>query len=158
MRFKTGSNFSFKRALSALDELENQFILGLTEDFIDSAKRDLTSGELRPLKKSTERSRKKGKYWGREYGSEYIVHHNTPLEHTGRLINSLKKSEDGTGFEIVEYGLIHNEGWTTNRGVPIKARRFLPIDKNGKWSKEFTQLKKNKQNNFTFILQHTMKR
>ena len=157
MRFKTGSNFSFKKALFVLDELENQYILGLTEDFVDIAKDNLKSGELRPLKQSTLESRRKGKYWGNQYGSEYRTNSSTPLNHTGRLIDSLKKSNEG-GFEIAEYGLIHNEGWTTNRGVPIKARRFLPLDKNGKWDKDFTGIKKAIDNKFRELLEQAMKR
>ena len=112
--------------------------------------------KLRRLKNSTLKSRREGKYWGNERGDEYITHDNTPLKHTGRLLHSLKVVRGG--FEIVEYGLTHQEKWTTNKGFTVNPRRFLPFTKNGNLNREAKQMTKELDKAFFDSVQNMMKK
>ena len=132
MELKITSNFSFGKLLGKIEEIQNDFLKKNINKTVDIAKSNISQGNTRGLADSTKQSRAKGRGWAGKKVTP--TNDTTPLKHTGKLLKSLKPKSDG--FEIVEYGLIHQSGWTTNRGTTINPRPFLPFTSKGNLSPE----------------------
>ena len=111
-------NFSFGKLLRNLDNILKEDLSIKANDFAKAARDKIIKGKVKPkLKTSTEEARKKSKV-------KRAASPTTPLYHTGRLLNSIKPVKDG--IKLLEYGLIHNDGFTHNiTGKKIPPRRFL---------------------------------
>ena len=156
MELKITSNFSFGKLERKIEGIQKHNLNKQKTKIVDIAKKNITEKKLRPLKQSTLDSRKAGKYWGKKRGNQYKTNDDTPLKHMGHLLDSIKSTKDG--IEMLEYGMTHQKEWTTNRGVTIKARPFLPFTKTGNLTPEMKEFQDKFERLFTLRIKQAMKK
>ena len=124
MRVVIETNFSFPNLLKKYRKLQKKASTNLYKAAAKQAKQKIKSGSLRPLEKSTIELRKRDGIKGIK-----------PLRATGRLFRSIKGNSKG--FHVIEYGKIHNDGFTTStssnfienfRGKKVDPRPFIEPD------------------------------
>jgi len=151
---KITSNFSFRKLLDKIEDIQDHYLDKSKDKIIDIAKNNINSKKLRALRPSTEAGRKAGRGWsGKKVTPTSDM---TPLKHTGNLLKSLGKNKNG--FEIAEYGMIHQSGWKTNRGVSILPRRFLPFTAKGNFTPEMKEFEEKFQKLLILRIKQAMKK
>ena len=124
-------NFDFGNLLNKLDNILEENMNKRKNLVANGAKEIIRSGKLRKNTKGTLALRKKGVAKGGKSSSTL------PLIHTGNLLKSIKKNNEG--IEFLHYGehhlsnfIIRENKWT-KKFVPnaihkvVKKRNFLPI-------------------------------
>jgi len=103
---KATSNFSFRKLANALDDVLDSYVSNIYEDVAQDARDTITSGKgLRKLKAKTQEKRKKG-YYGKN--KNMPTSDMRPLHHTGKLLKSIKATENG--INVIGYAENHING------------------------------------------------
>lgn len=116
------SNFSFKKLTSKFEEIFNDSKSEIVESIARNTKKNILTAGTRRLSNRTLEARKLGV-------SSFPGHNprptteTRPLLYTKRLFDSIKATEEG--LDIMDYGLIHQEGFTTSEGKNVPARPFI---------------------------------
>ena len=134
------SNFSFKKLSSKIGEVLGEKNEAIIDSLAQITKRNITDGNLRELSPATLEARRGGDSSFKGHNPSPTTE-TRPLLYSGALLKSIKPTEDG--IEMLEYGLAHNEGFTTpraeigfgsNKSVP--ARQFIAGEKELKRDKK----------------------
>ena len=116
------SNFSFRKLTDSFKEIFDDSKSEITETIARNTKKNILTAGTRQLSNRTLEARRLGV-------SSFPGHNprptteTRPLLYSKRLFNSIKGTEKG--LEIMDYGLIHQEGFTTTEGKSVPARPFI---------------------------------
>ena len=119
---KFTSNFRFSKLRANLDEILADSNRGITDSIARNTKKNILTATTRPLSNDTLEIRRSGL-------STFPGHNPSPttetrpLLYSKRLFDSIKGTKDG--LEMMDYGLIHQEGFTTLEGRSVPARKFI---------------------------------
>ena len=116
------SNFSFKRLSSNIGEILEDSNSDITDSIARNTKKNILTATTRQLSNNTLDIRRRGL-------STFSGHNPSPttetrpLLYSKRLFNSIKGTKEG--LEIMDYGLAHQEGFTTTEGFSVPPREFI---------------------------------
>ena len=116
------SNFSFRKLSSNIGEILEDSNSDITDSIARNTKKNILTATTRQLSNNTLDIRRRGL-------STFSGHNPSPttetrpLLYSKRLFNSIKGTKEG--LEIMDYGLIHQEGFTTNEGFNVPPREFI---------------------------------
>ena len=123
------SNFSFEKLANKLGEVLGEQNEAIIDSLAQMTKRNITNGNLRALSTATLEARRGGDSSFKGHNPSPTTE-TRPLLYSGALLKSIKPVEDG--IEMLEYGLAHNEGFTTPRAEigfgnskSVPARQFI---------------------------------
>ena len=116
------SNFSFERLSSKMFEILEDSNSEITDSIARNTKKNILTATTRQLSKNTLDVRRRGlsTFPGHNPSS---TNETRPLLYSKRLFDSIKGTKEG--LEIMDYGLIHQEGFTTNEGFNVPPREFI---------------------------------
>ena len=127
------SNFSFEKLANKLGEVLGEQNEAIIDSLAQMTKRNITDGNLRGLSQSTLEARRVG-YSSFKGHNPSPTTETRPLLYSGRLLKSIKPVEDG--IEMLDYGLEHNDGFTTSMGKEVFSRTFIAGEKELKRDKK----------------------
>ena len=110
IEIKKKSNFSFKKGANRIADIINQQPIKIAKESAKNIRGNILKGLRPPLKKSTMDLRKKAGIDGAN-----------PLFATGKLYKSIKNTKKGV--QMLEYGKLHHEGFTTGAKSKIPGKR-----------------------------------
>ena len=119
---KFTSNFRFSKLSADIDEVLGDSNQEITDSIASNTKKNILTASTRPLSNNTLEIRRRGL-------SSFSGHNPSPttetrpLLYSKRLFDSIKGTKDG--LEMMDYGLIHQEGFTTTEGRSVPARPFI---------------------------------
>ena len=146
------SNFSIKKLGSKLGDVLGEQNEKIIDSLAQITKRNITDGNLRGLSAATISARQQGLSSFKGHKPSPTTE-TRPLLYTGRLLNSIKPAKDG--IEMLEYGVHHNDGFTTPENKFVPSRNFIAGEKELKRDK--TELEK-VQNDLIINMQRVMKK
>ena len=116
MKLEITTNFSFKKLSNSIEKI----IKDTTSNYAKKTEKGAKSKIDRGLPKLNDVTEKIRKQRGQPI--------RPALKATGNLYNSIKQREDN--LEMLEYGLLHNKGFTTGKdsmipNKPVKPRPFI---------------------------------
>ena len=120
VRFK--SNISFRKLSQKFDKVMEDSNFGIISDFAEATAKNISDGNLRALSPNTLELRRRGLSTFPGHNPKPTTE-TRPLLYSKRLFNSIKGTKEG--LEIMDYGLIHQEGFTTNEGFNVPPREFI---------------------------------
>jgi len=119
---KFTSNFRFSKLSANFDEVVGDSNQEITDSIARNTKKNILTASTRPLSNNTLEIRRRGL-------STFSGHNPSPttetrpLLYSKRLFNSIKGTKDG--LEMMDYGLVHQQGFITNEGKNVPARPFI---------------------------------
>ena len=116
------SNFSFRKLSSNIGEILEDSNSDITDSIARNTKKNILTATTRQLSKNTLDVRRRGlsTFPGHNPSS---TNETRPLLYSKRLFDSIKGTKEG--LEMMDYGLIHQEGFTTNEGFNVPPREFI---------------------------------
>ena len=116
------SNFSFRKLGSNISKILEDSNSDITDSIARNTKKNILTATTRQLSKNTLDVRRRGlsTFPGHNPSS---TNETRPLLYSKRLFDSIKGTKEG--LEIMDYGLIHQEGFTTNEGFNVPPREFI---------------------------------
>ena len=116
------SNFHFAKLSTKINEILDDSNADITDSIARNTKKNILTATTRQLSSNTLDIRRRGL-------STFSGHNPSPttetrpLLYSKRLFNSIKGTKEG--LEIMDYGLAHQEGFTTTEGFSVPPREFI---------------------------------
>ena len=116
------SNFRFSKLSADIDEVLGDSNKEITDSIARNTKKNILTASTRRLSNATIEARQKGVSSFKGHNPS-PTNETRPLLYTKRLFDSIKPTKDG--LEIMDYGLIHQEGFTTSENKKVPPRPFI---------------------------------
>ena len=119
---KFTSNFRFSKLRAKLDDIIGNQSEVITDSIAKNTKKNILTAGTRKLSPNTLEIRRRGL-------STFAGHNPSPttearpLLYSKRLFDSIKGTKKG--LEMMDYGLIHQEGFKTKEGFDVPPREFI---------------------------------
>ena len=119
---KFTSNFRFSKLKADFDEVIGDSNKEITDSIARNTKKNILTASTKPLSNATLEIRRRGlsTFSGHDPSPTTETR---PLLYSKRLFNSIKGTKDG--LEMMDYGLVHQQGFITNEGKNVPAREFI---------------------------------
>tara|TARA_R110002012_G_scaffold3005_1_gene14201 strand:- start:51 stop:524 length:474 start_codon:yes stop_codon:yes gene_type:complete len=119
---KFTSNFRFSKLSANFDEVIGDSNQEITDSIARNTKKNILTASTKPLSNDTLEIRRRGLSTFSDHSPSPTTE-TRPLLYSKRLFNSIKPTKDG--LEIMDYGLVHQQGFITNEGRNVPAREFI---------------------------------
>ena len=116
------SNFSFGKLSSKLFEILEDSNSEITDSIARNTKKNILTATTRQLSNNTLDIRRRGLSTFPGHNPS-PTNETRPLLYSKRLFDSIKGTKDG--LEMMDYGLVHQEGFTTKEGFSVPPREFI---------------------------------
>ena len=116
------SNFRFSKLSANIDEVLSDSNKEITDSVARNTKKNILTASTRQLSNATIEARQKGVSSFKGHNPRPTTE-TRPLLYTKRLFDSIKPTKDG--LEMMDYGLTHQEGFTTSEGKSVPPRPFI---------------------------------
>ena len=116
------SNFRFSKLSSDINNILSDSNKEITDSIARNTKKNILTASTRRLSNATIEARQKGVSSFKGHNPS-PTNETRPLHYTGNLLNSIKPTKDG--LEMMDYGLTHQEGFTTSEGKSVPPRPFI---------------------------------
>ena len=119
---KLRTNFTFEYVSKNYTKMYNDLINDVADNLGKNIKKNILDSPYKPLKPSTIKARRRGKYWDKERVSP--TDSIKPLIQTGSLLGSIKHNKSDDTVTMNHYGWHHNTGFTAG-GAKVPRRPFI---------------------------------